>query len=146
MRAKEYRGKPLIPCTLQYPLVNPLVHILKHIENHLLDGTPRVFNKEVGNGFHRYFGGQLVRETELARGDAAKGDAFKTFFIGQLQDGTIARCQLFLLERCWNAVWDNGADSVDDVFARKIVRFRDFGGSRGFQMSLLLHQLVAFLT
>ena len=98
------------------------------------------------DGLHGDSRGQLVREAELARGDAAEGNALKAVFIGQLHDGTIAGGQLLLLHWCRNARRDYRADGVDDVLARKVVRLGDFGPPRGFQMSLLQHQSVTFLT
>ena len=128
-----------------YSFIDPFVHILKHIENHLFDTTVGMCGQVIFDGLHGDFGGQLVREAELSSGYAAEGDAFETVFIGQQHNGTIARSQLFLLQSRWDAVRDNGSDRVDDVFARKVISLRDFGNSCGFQMPLLLHQLVTLL-
>ena len=133
------------PILLEQTAVNVLVQIFKNIENHLFDTTVGMCGQVIFDGLHGNSRGQLVREAELARGDAAEGNALKAVFIGQLHNGTIAGGQLLLLKRCRNTIGDNGADRVDDVFARQVVGFRDFGSPRGFQMSLLLHQSVAFL-
>ena len=75
---------------LKYLLVNLLVNILEHVENHLLDATIRMHRQIILDGLRGNLSRQLVRETELARGDAAEGDAFKTVFIGTSHDASVA--------------------------------------------------------
>ena len=84
----------------------------------------------VFDGSHGDFRGQLVREAELACGDAAEGDAFETVFISTGHNVMVTGGQLFLLGFCRDAVGDDRADGVDDVLARQIVRLGDFGPSR----------------
>lgn len=126
-------------------LINIPVLILEHIENHLSDAAIRMCVQVVFDGSHGDFRGQLVREAELARGDAAEGDAFETVFIGTRHDVTVTGGQLLLLQFRRDAVGDDGADGVDDVLARQVVRLGDFGPPRRFRMSLLQHQPVTFL-
>lgn len=104
-----------------------------------------MFCQIILDGLHCDFGGQLVREAELSSGDAAEGDAFEMVLIRTSHDIMVTGGQLFLLGFCRDAIGDNGADGVDDVLARQIVGFGDFGLPRRFQMSLLQHQPVTFL-
>ena len=104
-----------------------------------------MFGQIILDGLHGDFGGQLVREAELSRGDAAEGDAFETVLIGTSHNASVTGGQLFPLGFCRDAVGDDGADGVDDVLARQVVGLGDFGPPRRFQMSLLQHQPVTFL-
>ena len=104
-----------------------------------------MFGQIILDGLHGDFGGQPVRETELARGNAAEGDAFETVFIGTSHDVTVTGGQLFLLGFSRDAIGNDRPDSVDDVLARQVVGLGDFGPPRRFRMSLLQHQPVTFL-
>lgn len=128
-----------------YSFIDPFVLILEHIENHLLDAAIGMCVQVVFDGLHGDFRGQLVRKAELARGDAAKGDAFETVFIGTSHNASVTGGQLFLLQFRRDAVGYDGADGVDDVLARQVVGLGDFGPPRRFQMSLLQHQPVTLL-
>lgn len=75
--------------SLDNPLINIPIHILEHIENQLLDAAIGMCCQIVIDGLHGDFGGQPVRETELARGDAAEGDAFETVLIGTSHNVTV---------------------------------------------------------
>ena len=97
------------------------------------------------DGLHGDFGGQLVREAELSRGDAAEGDAFETVFFGTSHDVMVTGGQLFLLECRRNAIGNDGPDGMDDVLARQVVGFGDFGPPRRFRMPLLQHQPMTLL-
>ncbi len=111
----------------------------------MLDTAIGMCVQVVFDGLHGDFGGLLVRETELARGDAAEGDTFEMVLIGTSHDVTVTGCQLFLLECRRDAVGDDRPDGVDDVLARQVVGLGDFGPPRRFRMSLLQHQPVTFL-
>ena len=111
----------------------------------MLDAAIRMCVQVVFDGSHGDIRGQLVRETELARGDAAEGDAFEMVLIGTSHNASVTGGQLLLLGFCRDAVGDDRADGVDDVLARQVVRLGDFGPPRRFQMSLLQHQPVTFL-
>lgn len=94
---------------------------------------------------HGNFGGQPVREAELARGDAAEGDASETVFIGTNHNVAVTGSQLFLLECRRDAVRDDGPDGMDDVLTGQVVGLGDFGLPRRFRMPLLQHQPVTLL-
>ena len=94
---------------------------------------------------HCDFSCHLVRETELAGRDTAEGDTLETVFIGTSHNAAVARSQLFLLKIRRDAVWDDGAYCVNDVFAWQIVRLGDFRLSSRLGMSLFEHDGIAFL-
>ena len=96
------------------------------------------------DGSHSDFGRQTIGEAELARGDAAEGDAFEVVFIGASHDVAVARGQLFLLEFRRDSVGNDRSNRMDDVFARQVVGLGNLGMARWFFMALTEHQLMAF--
>ena len=79
---------------------------------------------------------------EYAGGDAAKRNTLHAVLPGQLQTGTVAGGQQTLV--LWShTVLDNGADGMQDIVARQIVRLGDFGLPGGLLMTLALHELRA---
>ena len=85
-----------------------------------------------------------LREAENAGGDTAERDAFAAVFFRELQAGGIAgREQLFVL--CRQPLVHDGTDGVNHVFARQVIRRRDFRLPGRLLVSLLLHEFGAFV-
>lgn len=80
---------------------------------------------------------------ELARRDAAEGDAFESMPRRQSEAGAVARRQQRLVPRRGLA-GDNGADGVQDVFAGQVVRPRELRPAGLLLAPLFTHQLRAF--
>lgn len=125
--------------------INLFVQIFEHIENDIFKMRFFVFGKILSNRLHRDFGGQTVRETKLARRDAAERQTFEAVFVGAGHDVAIAGGQLLLLEISGNAIGNNRPDSMDDITTRQVISLRDFGMAGRFLVALTLHQFVTFL-
>ena len=140
----SFLGSFHLPSLSQDTLVNSFVSVAEYVEyDFIYAGLMTV--KPFSYCLYCDLCGFLGREAEHPCGDAAKGDAFKTVLFGTNHNVAVTGCQLFLLGFCRDAVGDDGADGVDDVLARQIVRLGDFGPPRRFRMSLLQHQPVTFL-
>ena len=113
--------------------VDVRVHIFENIENHLLNRS--LLLQESGHRAHGDLRGLVVREVELARGDAAEGHAVQPVFSSQRQAGLVAGSEIVAVAR-GDVPGDDRPDRVQHIPRRQVEARGDLGLAIGLGMAL----------
>ncbi len=120
-------------------MVNLIIFLLKHIEDHLLD--PAILIQELPHGLNGNLSRTLLWKAEYTGGQTAERNGLHAMFCRKLQALPVTACQQFLI-LFGHIAADDGAYGVENVGCWKIVAGSDLRLTRRLQMALLFHDLV----
>ena len=95
--------------------VNLQVLTPEHVENHLFYACIFIFVEPAFYCFYCNLGGEFLRKSENACGNAAECNAFKSFLRGKVQAACVARGELDFIAFAYS-VADYRTDRVQNVF------------------------------